>query len=65
VSQVGGIHGAKDKSYRILVGKTLNIEITEKPRSRWKNNIKMKLKGITGHGMNWINTFSPAPFSKF
>jgi hypothetical protein len=54
MSQTHGIHKAKVKTYRTLFGKTWWKEMTETPRCRWKDNIKIKLKGITWEGMNWI-----------
>jgi len=55
MKQACGINGAKDKLNRVLVGKTWRKEITEKPRCRREDNIKIKLKGKTRDGMNWIH----------
>jgi hypothetical protein len=43
--------GAKRNAYRILVGKRpLRI-----PRCRWLDNVKIDLREIGWHGMDWID----------
>jgi len=44
-----GAYGERRGVYRDLVGKPLG-----KPRSRWKDNIKMDLQEVGYVGMDWI-----------
>jgi hypothetical protein len=40
--------------YRVLVGKPDSKRPLGRPRSRWKDNIKMDLREIGIDGTNWI-----------
>ena len=41
--------------YRVLVGRTERNRLLGRPRSRWKDNIKMDLQEVVGFGgMDWI-----------
>ena len=40
--------------YRILVGKPEGKRPLERPRSRWKDNIKMDLQEVGYGGTDWI-----------
>jgi hypothetical protein len=48
--------GAKrNDAYRILVGKPEGKRPLGRPRHRWVHNIKMDLREIGWHGMDWID----------
>jgi hypothetical protein len=47
--------GAKRNMYRILVGKPEGKRPLGRPGHGWVNNIKMGLREIGWHGMDWIN----------
>ena len=40
--------------YRVLVGKPKGKRPLGRPRSRWKDNIKMNLQEVGCGGMDWI-----------
>jgi hypothetical protein len=40
--------------YKVLVGRPEGKRPLGRPRRRWKNNIKMDLRGIGIDGANWI-----------
>jgi hypothetical protein len=40
--------------YRVLVGRPEGERPLERPRRRWKDNIKMDLREIVIDGANWI-----------
>jgi hypothetical protein len=46
--------GEKRKACRILVGKLKGRRPLEKPRSKWKDNMKMYLRDIEWGSMDWI-----------
>jgi hypothetical protein len=46
--------GEKRNAYRILVGKPEGNRSPEKPRRRWKDNIKMDLREVGWDVMDWI-----------
>ena len=41
--------------YRVLVGKPEGKRPLGRPRSRWKDNIKMDLQEVGCGGMNWVD----------
>jgi hypothetical protein len=45
----------KRNVYRILVGKPEEKRPLRRPRRRWEDNIKMDLKEIGRHCMEWIH----------
>ena len=45
--------GESRGAYRVLVGKPEGSRPLGRPRRRWKDNIKMDLRGV-GWGMDWI-----------
>jgi hypothetical protein len=47
--------GEMRNAYRILVGKPEGKRPLERPRRRWVDNIKMNLREIGWHGMDWID----------
>ena len=40
--------------YRVLAGKPEGMRPLERPRHRWKDNIKMDLQEVGCGGMDWI-----------
>jgi hypothetical protein len=42
-------------AYRILVVKPEGKRPLGRPRRRWVDNIKMRLRGIVWNGMDWID----------
>jgi hypothetical protein len=48
-------NGEKSNAYRILVGKPEGKRPLGRPRSRWKDNMKMDLSGIAWSGMDTIH----------
>jgi hypothetical protein len=46
--------GEKMTAYRILVVKPDGKRLLGRPRRRWVNNIKMDLREIGSHDMDWI-----------
>jgi hypothetical protein len=46
--------GEKRNAYRILVGMPEGKRPLRSPRRRWVDNIKMDLREIGWHGMDWI-----------
>jgi hypothetical protein len=53
MGQACSTYGEKRGAYRILVGIPEGRQPLERPRSRWKDNIKMCLQKM-GWGMDWI-----------
>jgi hypothetical protein len=51
-----GTHRESEGSYRVLVGNPGGRRQLERPRRKWKNNMKMYLEkvGWRGVGMAWI-----------
>jgi hypothetical protein len=47
--------GEKRSAYRVLVGIPEGKRPLERPRRRWKNNIKMDLLEVEFGGMDWID----------
>jgi hypothetical protein len=47
--------GENRNTYRILVGKPEGNKLLGRSRSRWKDIIKMDLRGIGWGGMEWID----------
>jgi len=47
--------GEKTSAHKILVGKPEGKESLRRPRSRWKDNIKMYFKEIGFESVGWIN----------
>ena len=47
--------GERRGVYRGLVGKTKGKRSVERPRRRWKDNIKMDLQEVGRGGMDWIS----------
>jgi hypothetical protein len=45
----------KRNAYRILVGKPEGRKPLGSPRRRWVDNIKIDLREIGWHGVNWVN----------
>jgi hypothetical protein len=45
----------KRNAYRILVGKPEGKRPLERPRRRWKDNIRIYLREIGWGGMDWID----------
>jgi hypothetical protein len=43
----------KGNAYKILVGKAEGKSLLGRSRYRWKDNIKIDLKGIGWEGVNW------------
>jgi hypothetical protein len=41
---------------RVLVGKTEEKRLLERPRGRWEDNIKMDFQEVGCVGMDWIET---------
>ena len=46
--------GERRGVYRVLVGKPVGKRPLGRPRSRWKDNIKMDLQEVGCGGMDWI-----------
>jgi hypothetical protein len=46
---------ARRNAYRILVGKPEGKRPLLRPRRRWEDNIKMDLREVGWHGMDWID----------
>ena len=46
--------GERRGVYRVLVGKPEGTRPSGRPRRRWEDNIKMKLKEVGCGGMDWI-----------
>ena len=46
--------GERRGVYRVLVGKPEGKRPLGRPRSRWKDNIKMELQEVGCRGMDWI-----------
>ena len=46
--------GERRGVYRVLVGKPEGERPLGRPRSRWKDNIKMDLQEVGYGGMDWI-----------
>jgi hypothetical protein len=42
-------------AYKIVVGKHEGKGVLRRHRSRWKDDIKIKLKGIVCEGVDWIH----------
>jgi hypothetical protein len=42
-------------TYRVLVGKLRDERSLGRPRSRWEDNIKMRLEEVGCEGMDWID----------
>jgi hypothetical protein len=52
---VGGTCGTQGIGvYRVLVGRPEGKRSQERPRRRWKDNIKLDLREIRLDGANWI-----------
>jgi hypothetical protein len=49
------MNGEKRNAYTILVGKPEEKRQVGRPKSRWKDNIKMDLREIGWDGMNWFD----------
>jgi len=47
--------GESRSVYRLLVGKHEEKKLLGRPRSRWKDNIKMDLLNVGRGGMDWID----------
>ena len=47
--------GERRGVYRVLLGKPEGKRPLGRPRTRWKDNIKMDLQEIERGGMNWID----------
>jgi hypothetical protein len=47
--------GSIKNSYTILIGKSEGKRPLERPRCRWETNIKMDLRKIGLHIVDWIN----------
>jgi hypothetical protein len=47
--------GERRGAYRALVGKPEGRRPLERPRRRWKDNIKTDLREVGWGGMDWIN----------
>jgi hypothetical protein len=50
-----GRMGAKRNVYRILIGKPEGKRPLGRTRRRWMDNIKIDLREIEWHGMDWID----------
>jgi hypothetical protein len=48
-------NGAKTNSFRILVGRPEGKRSLERPWLRWLDNVKLNLRKIGWHGMDWID----------
>ena len=48
------MYGGEERLYRVLVGKPEGKRPLGRPRSRWKDNIKMDLQEVGYGGMDWI-----------
>jgi len=46
--------GARKDAYRVLVRRPEGKRPLERPRHRWKDNIKMKLQEMGWRGMSWF-----------
>jgi hypothetical protein len=42
--------------FKILKGKPAGSRLLERPKHRWKNNIRIDLKGTTVNRKNWIDS---------
>jgi hypothetical protein len=49
-----GTHGEGRGVYRVLVGRSEGKRPLERPRRRWKDNIKMDFRELGIDGANWI-----------
>ena len=56
-----GTYGGKRDTYSLLVGKTERRRPLERPRSRWKNNIKIDLPEIVSNVLAVINLAPDRP----
>jgi hypothetical protein len=48
-------HEENIKSYRVLVGKPEGNRPLGRPRRKWKNNVKIDVRGIGWGVMDWID----------
>jgi hypothetical protein len=48
------MHGDKRNAFRVMMGKSERKRPVERPKDRWEDNIKMKLKEIGWGGMDCI-----------
>jgi hypothetical protein len=48
-------NGKKRNAYRTLVGNPEDKRPLERPRRRWVDKIKIDLREIGWHGMDWID----------
>jgi hypothetical protein len=46
--------GEKTTAYLVLIGKTRRKIQLERPRHKWKKNVKFVLNGIECDDVNWI-----------
>jgi hypothetical protein len=49
-----GTYAGDENACRILVGKVEGSRPHERPRLRWKDNVKMHIKEIGWEDMDWI-----------
>jgi hypothetical protein len=49
-----GTHGEGRDVYRVLIGRLERKRPLERPKHRWKDNIKMELREIGIDRVNWI-----------
>jgi hypothetical protein len=57
-NELGGpcsTYGERRGAYGVFVGKPEGRRLLERPRRRWKNNIKMDLYEVGCEGMDWID----------
>jgi hypothetical protein len=47
--------GERRCAYRALVVKPNGRRLLERPKSRWKNNIKMDIRELGCRGIDWID----------
>jgi hypothetical protein len=55
MSRASSTNGEKKNAYRILAGKSEGKRPLRRPRRRWVDNIKMALREIGWHGVDWID----------
>jgi hypothetical protein len=48
------MHKGRNGIYKVLVGKHEGKKPLERPRRKWKDNIKMDLKEVECGDMDWI-----------
>jgi hypothetical protein len=54
MSEACSTYGGEERRIQGFGGETIGKELLEKPRARWKDNIKIDLQEVVCDGMDWI-----------